>query len=448
MAAGAILASGIGRLRGLGVGPARSALTVFAIRVASAAVAYGVQVLAARLLNHDQYGIFATIWVWTAIAGHSLTFGLSQGASRFLPAHQAHGDLALARGYLLGGLLVTVGAALTLAVLAAAALRLWPDLLAGPYRGPVLVAACLLPLFACQEYFEGVARSQDWGGLAIAPPYLLRQGVMMAAMLGAVLLGAPPEAGTALLCMLLATAVAGAIQGALLLVRLRRVIPPGPRRYHWRRWLGASLPIAAIDLAHAGFTFIDVVILGFLMPPSAVGLYFAATRIHQFVAFVHFAATAASAPRYSAAHAVGDRAGLKRLVRRMGQATAAATAAIGLGVVAASPLLLAMFGPGFQEGVPLLAVLVAGSILASLFGPGEDLLTMLAGERLCAFVTVAVLAVAGLLCLALVPKLGLLGAALAMAAGTVLRAGLLAAAAKAILGLATPVWSRHRDLTP
>ncbi|MFD0933573.1 oligosaccharide flippase family protein, partial [Methylobacterium trifolii] len=389
MAAGASFGTTLGRLRSLRSGPARSALTVFSIRIASAAFAYGAQVLAARLMGWEEYGIFATVWVWTAMLGHSVTLGLSQGACRFLPVDQARGDLDHARGYLMAGALVTGGAALVVALAGAALLTLWPNLVSQPYQAPLLIAACVLPLFALQDYLEGVARSQDWAVLAIAPPYLLRQIVMMAAMLLSVLAGAPAKAGVAMGCMLVAAGLAITLQAVLLILRLRRTIPAGPRRYRWRHWLGTSLPIAAIDLANAGFTFVDVVVLSFLMPPSAVGLYFAATRIQQFVVFVHFAATAATAQRYSAAHAIDDRQALILLVRRMGLATAGATALVALGVIAASPLLLAMFGPDFGASVPILAILAAGSVAASLFGPSEDLLTMLGGERLCAGITLA-----------------------------------------------------------
>ena len=112
--------------------------------------------------------------------------------------------------------------------------------------------------------------------------------------LSAILLGAPAHAWVAMACMLAAAILSVAIQATVVIARMARTLPKGPRRYRWRHWLGASLPIALIDLANAGFTFVDVVVLGFLMPPSAVGLYFAATRIQQFVVFVHFAAVAAT----------------------------------------------------------------------------------------------------------------------------------------------------------
>lgn len=439
MAARLTLGTALARLRAARSGAAGAAAAVFLIRIGSAGFAYGAQVLAARLMGWEEYGVFATVWVWTAMLGHTLTLGLSQGACRFLPEAQGRGDLAEARGYLAAGALVTLAAAAGTALTGLLLLRAAPGFLAEPYRAPLVVAALVLPLFALQDYLEGVARSQNWAVLAIAPPYLMRQVAMMAALVAAVLAGAPARAEVAMACMLGAAALATALQSALLLARLRRALEPGPRRFDLRRWLRACLPIAAIDLATAGFGFVDVVVLGFLAPPAAVGLYFAATRIQQFVVFVHFAATAATAQRYSAAR--GDGAALAGLVRLQGQATAAATLAMAVAVVAVSPLLLAMFGSGFSESVPILAVLAAGSVAASLFGPGEDLLTMLGGERLCAAITVAALALAALLCLALIPPLGVIGAALAMAIATVLRAAALANAARAVHGLATPVWS-------
>jgi len=394
----------------------------------------------ARMMGGTEYGIFAAIWVWIAILGHGATLGLSQGACRFIPADQATGRLDAVRGFLLGGAAVSAGCGIVLAVAGLAILQAQGGLLAGPYAGPILVGACVLPLFALQDYCEGVARSQGWPMLAIAPPYLLRQGLIMAAMIAAVLLGAPAEAWVAVACTLMATGLSAATQALWLVARLRRALASGPRLYRWRLWFGACLPIAGGDLAGAAFGFADVVVLGFLMDPAAVGLYFAATRIQQFVVFVHYAASAATTQRFAAARARGDEAGLQALVRGQARWTALATVAVGLAVIAAAPLLLGLFGPEFRGSLPLLAVLVAGSVGASLFGPGEDILTMLGGERLCAGLTVLMLALGIALCLVLVPWLGLIGAAVAMALVSVLRAAAMALAARAIHGVRTPAF--------
>lgn len=423
-------------------GSAGTALAVFGVRIAAAGCAFVAQVLMARLMGGEEYGIFATIWVWTALLGHASTWGLSQAACRFLPTYRAQGAAGPERGFLVFGAVFSLAAAAILAAAGAGALWLRPGLVGDAYRAPALIAALVLPLFALQDFCEGVARGRSWTLLAVAPPYLLRQGLIMALMLAAVGFGAPAEAGIAVACTLAATALSLAIQAGILVRRLWAERRPGRALYPRGEWLRAALPMALIDLAGSGFNFVDVLVLGFLLPPAEVGAYFAATRLLQFVVFVQYAASSVTAQRFAEAQARGDRPGLEALVRRWSRLTLLATVATGLGVVGAGPLLLGLFGPEFRAALPLLAMLVAGHGLAAACGPAEDLLTMLGGERACAAVTVGLLAVAVLLTLALVPLLGLTGAALAASLVTAGRGAALALLAHRRLGLLTPAFVR------
>ncbi len=444
MAAGLSFDRTITRLWAARRGAGGSAVSVFGVRVAAAGFAFLAQVLMARLMGGVEYGLFAGIWVWVALLGHAATLGFSQGACRFLPADQVIGRWEHVRGFLRGGALVTALVASGVAALGFGALRLLGAVPPNAYGTALLVAACVIPLFALQDYLEGVARSQNWAVLAIAPPYLLRQALLVLAMAAAVLGGFPADAATALSATLIAVAVALVVQGVWLLVRLRDRVPAGVPRYRWRHWLDACLPIAIGDLATAAFCFVDVLVLGFLVSPEAVGVYFAATRIQQFVTFVHYASTAATAQRFSAAKARGDAATLSSLVREQARWTSFATAIVAMGVLASAPLLLGFFGSGFGSSVPILAVLVLGSAITSLFGPGEDVLVMLGGERLCAAITAGALVLAALLILALVPWLGLIGAAVAMCIASALRALAMALGARRLHGLSTPVFPLQR----
>lgn len=423
----------------LGRHASRAALTVFAIRIAAAGFAYLAQVLMARLMGGAEYGIFAAISVWIAILGHSATLGFSQGACRFIPADQTSGDLDAVRGFIRGGAALSAAGGLVFAGLGLAAVVIDGSLLAGPYAAPILAAALVLPLFALQDYCEGVARSQNSPVLAIAPPYLLRQGLLMAAMVVAVGAGAPPEASIAMACLAGATGLALVAQAAGLALRLPRAILTGPRRYRWRVWMKACLPIAAGDLATAAFGVVDVVVLSLMTSPATVGLYFAATRIQQFVAFVAFAATAATAQRFAALSASGQHRALQSMVTDQARLTALGTIVVGAGILSVAPWLLELFGPFFRNSLPVLAILVAGSVAASLFGPGEHLLTMLGGERVAAAITLATLLLAALLCWSAIPRFGLIGAASAMAAAATMRALAMAVAANAVHGISSPV---------
>ena len=445
MAAGLTLNDAYGaardRLKGLRAGAGGSAIGVFAVRVAAAGFAYVAQVLMARLMGKAEYGVFAAVWVWIAILGHSTTLGLSQGACRFLPADEAHGRWPEMRGFLAFGAAASMGCGLSVSLIGLACLAFEGSLLAGPYGAPILLGALVLPLFAFQDFLEGVARSRNLTLLAIVPPYLLRQGLIMLAMIAAVLGGAPATASAAIGCTLFATGIAVVVQAWLLFAKLRELNLHGRRRYRWRHWLAACLPIAAGDLASASFGFVDVLMLGMLAGPASLGVYFAATRILQFVAFVHYAASASTAQLFSAAKARGDIEGLNALVAEQARWVLGATALVGAGVVIAGPLLLALFGSAFAGSLPVLAILVAGSVIASIFGPGEDLLTMLGGEKLCAGITVAMLGLGALLCLVLIPPYGICGAATAMAIATVGRAVAMALGAYAIHGILAPAYA-------
>jgi len=417
----------------------RAGIAVFVIRVAAAGLAYGTQVLMARLMGEAGYGIFATAWVWIAILGHASLFGLSQSMCRFLPQYRARGETDLARGFLAGGaaaVLASAGAAA-----AAGAALLW---LAGGSLGedrllPLALALATVPVFAVQDYLQAIARSQNWPVLAILPPYIVRQGLVAAAMVAAVAFGAPAEPAVAVGCTLIATAAAVIVQGLALLRRLDPALLSGNRRYRPREWAAATLPMGFADLTLILFNSIDVLVLGLFLPADAVGVYFAATRILQLVLFAQYAATAATAPRFAEASARGDDAALRALVRGTVRLTAGASLALGAGLLLVAPWLLDLFGVGFGAGFGALAILVCGAAVQSSFGPAEDLLNMLGAERVAARVSFAALALAATLNFALIPSCGIIGAAVAMALATAARGAALSVAGQRRLGLSTHI---------
>jgi O-antigen/teichoic acid export membrane protein len=313
------------------------------------------------------------------------------------------GELDLARGFLAGGAAVTLAAAGTVSALGAVLLWSGRAGVEEAYRLPLTMALLVLPLFALQDYVEGVARSFALGATLVA------------------------------------TALALLAQTLWLVARLRPVLPWGPRAYRGREWTATSLPIAFVDFTSLGLSFVDVIILGLFLPPGDVGIYFAATRIVQFVLFVQYAVSAATAPRFAEARARGDLAAVRSLAARCARLSCAATAAVAVALVAVAPILLGMFGPGFEASFPALVILVAGVTAKSALGPAEDVLTMLGQERLCAVISLAALAAAVLLNLALIPVFGVVGAAIAMAIATVGRVAAFGVAARVRLGVSTHV---------
>src|SRR6478735_8221979 len=80
----------------------RLAATIFIIRVISAVMAYGSQILLARWMGTSQYGVYVYVWTWVLLLGSMMDFGISASAQKLIPEYRARGEHALLRGFLSG----------------------------------------------------------------------------------------------------------------------------------------------------------------------------------------------------------------------------------------------------------------------------------------------------------------------------------------------------------
>jgi len=403
-----------------------AAIKVLLIRCTGALAAYASQVILARLLGQSEYGIFALVWVWILMLGHLSPLGVTQIVCRFVPHYFARDEHDLLRGFLsTSSILVLVFAAIA-AVLGAMVLwfaRPWLDNI---YLLPFVVALLVFPLIALQDYVENLARAFNWQMLAIAPPYVVRHGLIGLGMIGIGFSGLPATAWVAVCVTFAATLISLTVQAFLVSRKIRKLVPTGGRQKLTSRWLKTALPFVFVDGAAILFSNADILILALFVDPSAIAVYFAASRILQLVAFVPYAATAATAQRFSALNALNDQAGLRNLARNTTRFTfIVALAAAGF-IYLIAPFLLNLFGPGFDEAMPVLLVLMIGLIVQAYAGPGEDLLTMLGHERVSAVASALSLVLNIVLNLTLIPFYGVLGAAIATAVSIGLRSLLLA----------------------
>jgi len=385
-----------------------AAIKVLLIRCTGALAAYASQVILARLLGQSEYGIFALVWVWVLMLGHLSPLGVTQIVCRYVPHYFARDQHDLLRGFLSSSsMLVFVFAAIA-AVLGATGLwfaRPWLDNI---YLLPFVVALLVFPLIALQDYVENLARAFNWQMLAIAPPYVVRHGLIGLGMIGVAISDLPATAWVAVCVTFAATLISLTVQAFLVSRKIRKLVPSGPRQKTTSTWLKTALPFVFVDGAAILFSNADILILALFVDPSAIAIYFAASRILQLVAFVPYAATAATAQRFSALNALNDQAGLRNLARNTTRFTfIVALAAAGF-IYLIAPFLLNLFGPGFDEAMPVLLVLMIGLIVQSFAGPGEDLLTMLGHERVCAVSSALSLVLNIVLNLMLIPVYGVL----------------------------------------
>ncbi|KPB00261.1 lipopolysaccharide biosynthesis protein [Ahrensia marina] len=397
----------------------RASIIAFAIRIFSAAIAFVSQVVLARFMGAFEYGIFVMVWISMIVIGNLSCLGFHTAIIRFLP--QYHGRADFER---LNGLLLSSRVFVLLSSTIAAAATIFTTIYGAAYFDshytvPFIVGAFALPMIALGDMLDGTARANSWPIRALAPTYLLRPIFILVLMVGAWLMGYPVNGVTGLICAVIASYCSSLIQYFVITRDLRRQYKKAKPRIEMRQWILVALPIFLVEGFFALLVHADVFMVGIMMNPESVGIYYAAAKTLSLVHFVFFAVKAGIANLFAARMEDEDKSALRQLARRSATWTFWPSLAMGIAVLAAGPLLLSMFGTAFREGYPVLFIMVAGVVLRASIGPAESLLNMSGNQNICAIIFGGVLASNIVLNLILIPEYGIYGAAAATAIATV-----------------------------
>ncbi len=392
----------------------RIALTAFIIRVVSAVLALASQALMARWMGDREYGIFVVVWVAAVIIGGFACLGFQISIVRFIPEYLERKENGLLRGVIIGARVHGFLAGTVLALLGAGGLFFFGDLLSQHYYIiPFYLAAICLPMLAVGEIQDGVARAFNWPGLALWPTYIYRPLLILFLMWLALRLGWQADAITAMAATIAATYLVTAVQALLLRRRVAQAVPKVPRSYRSLLWIAISMPMFLVEGFYMLLTNVDILLVGWFMPPEDVAIYFAAVKTLAIVHFVYFGVRAAAANRFSRYYFAGERVKLENFVRDTLHWTFWPSLLVAAALLVVGRPLLSLFGPSFTAGYPLLFVFMVGLLARASVGAAESLLTMANEQRICAAIYAGVFVANVVLNIILVPMWGLMGAAVA-----------------------------------
>ncbi|RAI39520.1 lipopolysaccharide biosynthesis protein [Rhodoplanes roseus] len=422
----------------------RSAGSAFLIRVASAGIAFVTQILLARWMGRFEFGIYVSVWAWVSVLGPIAPLGIAYSAQRFIPEYRMREDGDGLRGFVRGSRWLCLAFGTVVGGLVAAAVLVFSGRVPAEFVVPFLIAAVTLPVFTLSMAQDGIARSFDWIDLALIPVFIVQPILILAVMGGLHAAGGPLDAVAALAAACGAMWLVTLVQTVLMGRRLRRAVPSGPRRYEVGVWLKTALPIFLADSFFLLLFYVDILMLQAYVAPQDVAIYYAASKTLSLVHFVSFAVGAAVAHRFSAYHVAGERTKLEGFIADAVRWTFWPTLALGLVLVALAKPILMLFGPGFDAGTPLIWIIMIGLLARGSVGPAERLLNMTGQQPLCAAVYASALATNVVLCMILIPRLGIMGAAWATATAVVVESVLLFVVVKRRLGLHAFVWRPRR----
>ena len=407
---------------------------VFLVRVGSAMLALGSQVLLARWMGGFQFGIYIYVWTWVLMIGALSDIGLSSAARRFIPEYTELKALDRLRGFLSGSRWLAFAVATGFGIIGAIGVTLLAPYLDHFAVVPLYLACVTIPVYGLVQVQAGIAQSYDWPNLALMPFYIWRQATITVLMGAAYLIGAPTDAVTAMIVAVVATWAVTIVQLFMLDRRLKLKVPAGPKQYETKVWFATSIPIFVVEGFYFLLTYVDILTLEHFRSPDEVAVYYAGARILAIVAFVYFAIAGATTHKFTQYHVSGDKDPLASFFAETTKWTFWPSLLACAAILACGRPLLGLFGAGFQNGYDVMFILSVGMLARAAVGPAERLLNMLGERKQCAFIYAGAFVINLALCVMLIPRIGIEGAAVSTSTALVFESILLYLVAKRRLG--------------
>lgn len=394
----------------------RGALGLLSGSAVSALANFGIAVLVARLLSQESAGIF-----FASTSLFALVYGVSRlaadsGLVRFISASRSAGAPYDAASYLRAAvvpiLVVSVLVGLSLGVAgpwiseqvldlpaeASSALWLWAVLIPFAALSDVLVSATrAFDRFAPVVLIEKVARPlaqlmltvwAAWASLAVT---------------SIVLLWALPYVASALWAM----------------VWLRRLMnrdtvrPLVTSTTPWSEFWGFNWSLSLGSWVKVALQRLDVLIISALRGPVEAAVYVAATRFLVLGQFIGNSFSLSVQPLIARHAARSDREAVRQLYSATTVWLVLVSWPLYLSMITLAPILLSIFGDGYQDAAVVLQILAFAMMAATAIGPVDQVLIMSGRPTWVLANSVVALALNIVLNLLLVPGLGAVGGAIA-----------------------------------
>ena len=430
---------------GLASRVARGGVAAFTIHVGGAGLTYGAQLLIARIIGAEGFGIYAYVFAWMTVLAYGAALGFDVAILRFVPAYRTREAWGLLHGVIRFAERSVAALGCAVVVLGASVIWGWGGTLPEGLSRTFLIGLWLAPVWALLWVRSSVVRA--FGGVwsALAPDRIVRDGLLLgivAVAHGALgwRLGAP--------WVMAATLASAAVGLVIVSLAMRRRMPAVVRRAvsidASGTWVLVALPLAMLGVAEVAMNRTGTVLLGWFGYTTEAGIYALAFNIAFLTAMPRAALNTLLAPAISDLFTRGDRDALQALATKSAVWTLLGAACIAVPIAVLAEPVLGWFGHGFSAGAPALRILLLGQVIVAGTGSQLYLLTMTGHERSAALIMMASTVGNALVGAACIGPFGLTGIAVTATAMLIAVNAAMAVAIWRFLGLVPGVFAASR----
>ena len=359
---------------------ARAAAGSALLAVSSKLLMLLTSVVLARWMGAEGYGVYATAMALAILLTVPTGLGLPTLVVRLLARYRLHWQWGLMRGLLVRGNQAVLTVSLATAGLAAVVIWASADRLGADRATTYSLAMLLIPLTALGAMRSAALRGLHHVILGQLPENLIMPGLFLALAVGFWVTQGETAALSpqwAIFARVVATAAAFGVGAALLLKRIPPAVREATPEFDLRAWARSALPLLFIAGINIINTQTDILMLAALRGGESAGVYQAAVRGAELVAFSLVIVNMAIQPSIARLYAAGDNVRLQRLVTLGARATTAAALPLAAVMILwGAPIMAAVFGNDFARGAVALGILSAAQLVNAFTGPANSLLDM------------------------------------------------------------------------
>lgn len=424
---------------------ARGATGTLVIKVLGQGLMFGLQLLLARLLGGQQFGIYVYVLTWVNALVLVGKLGWDTALLRYVAVYSSTANWGAVRGILRRSTQVTLFASLAVSGIGAfitwaLAFRLGPDL-----TNTFMAGWFVLPILCLAAFRQAALRALKRVPLAQLPEFVFRPiVVVILVIVFTVGLGRAIDGPSTMCLYFISVSITFGVGTYWLYRFLPAVVRKSAPVYHSKEWMSVALPLFLVAGTHLINSQADTLMIGFLLDTTKAGIYFVASRVAGLIGFGMLAVNSIAAPMIASLYAQARMDEVQRILTLGTWGITIFALPVGLGLILWGKVLLGLFGFEFSAGYTALVILVIGQLVNASTGLVGSLMQM-SGQQGMALRVVGGSAVANILLNAwLIPKWGIQGAAIATTATTIAWSTILVYAAWRRLGLRAMVKLRPR----
>lgn len=360
----------------------------FIVKISATGLVLLISVLLARVLGPEGYGVYSYVLALISVMAIPAQFGLPELVVRETAKAQVHTEWSALRGIWRWSVIAVSVFSAALIILALIFVILFANSLNNLQISTFFWGLILVPLLALTRLYGSMLQGLRKVIHGQIPDAIIRPVILIILVLLVLSINSGQHVNASQIMALHASSAMLALVIAAWFVRRlspaqinTSVVPV----YQVKRWIGSILPLAFVAGMGVINTQTDLIMLGFFMTPTDVGVYRVAVQGSTLVSFGLGAIAAVAIPYYAQFHARGEMDRLQSLATAGARVMlAAAIPVVLIFIIFGESILHFVFGAEYISAYSALVILSVSHVFHAGFGILGPLLNMTGYERITA----------------------------------------------------------------